>query len=58
MATTARGLPYAIAQGDWATAGVDLTLLGGALVLAWLARKVAVKGTVRAAPARVARVAP
>lgn len=58
MVTTNRGLPQAIAVQDWAIAGVDLTLLGAACVLAWLARKVAIKGATRVAPARVARVAP
>lgn len=38
-ALTPHGLPNAIAAGDWARAGVDLTLLASAAVLALLARK-------------------
>ena len=55
--TTERGLPMALAQGDWATAGVDLSLLLCALVFGWLAHKLAARGTTQAMPARAARVA-
>jgi len=55
---TGRGLPRAIAEGDWATAGVDLCALLVALLLAWLARKVASRATVQAAALRPARVMP
>ncbi|WP_028696563.1 PepSY-associated TM helix domain-containing protein [Pseudomonas cremoricolorata] len=37
--STGQGLNHAIAVGDWAMAGVDLTALGTGLFMAWLARK-------------------
>lgn len=56
MLTTSRGLTHAIAANDWAMAGVDLSLLGCAGTLGWLARKLALKGAPDQAPARAARV--
>ncbi|WP_263262662.1 PepSY-associated TM helix domain-containing protein [Pseudomonas sp. RIT-PI-S] len=55
--TTPRGLPQAIAERDWASAGVDLTAILCALVLAWLARKLARRQAVPVTTARPARVA-
>jgi uncharacterized iron-regulated membrane protein len=54
--TTERGLPITIAQGDWATAGVDLTALACGLVLLWLLRKVAIRGALPAVAARPLKV--
>lgn len=56
MLTTSRGLTHAIAANDWAMAGVDLSLLGCAGTLGWLARKLALKGVPDQASARAARV--
>jgi uncharacterized iron-regulated membrane protein len=56
--TTQRGLPQALAEADWVIAGVDLVFLLCALLLGWLARKLAVKGASNRLPSGVARVAP
>lgn len=58
MLFTGRGVALAIAERDWAIAGVDLTAVLVALLLAWLARKVARRSAVQAAPVRPARVTP
>jgi uncharacterized iron-regulated membrane protein len=39
MLTTEQGLPSAMARGDWAMAGVDLTALGMAFLMLWGVRK-------------------
>ena len=44
--TTEHGVLRAIAEGDWAMAGVDLTALGTALLMLWTVRKLLKKAAV------------
>lgn len=55
---TRRGVATAVAEGDWASAGVDLTAVLVAVLLAWLARKVARRAPAQASPIRPAKVMP